>query len=1854
MPGNEVGDRVHNFFGQENLSHGQHHSQAIDGNWPGLSNNLWVGGQRQIGGPFISSLKNYNVQQPDPERGHGSQSSHMPHGLNFTQSNLKPEFGRVQSPNHQPALNGYVHGNHVYQTRQNEANFLGVDTETNRHNLVARGVSMSQQVNGAEHNKKHSMRLDASESPVSFDFFGGQQQMSSQHLNVLQSMPRQQTGNSDMQLLQRHVMLAQLQEFHRQQQLQQLESRQQNVTNHVPSFVKQTAGNHSPSLINGVPINEASNNLWQPELVASNANWLQRGASPVIQGSSSGQVFSPEQGQGLRLMDTVPQQAEQSLYGVPIPSTSGTPGSYSHIQMDKAAMQQISANNNSLSGNMYATFPDQVSMQERQDFQGKNTFGSASGQGLSSGFNLENLQLANPQQRSPPMQEFQGRQEVTESSEQSHDKSFAQVSSSQNVATLDPAEEKILFGSDDNIWEAFGRNTNMGMGCYNISDASEYSGGFPVVQSGSWSALMQSAVAETSSGDTGIQEEWCGPSFQNSEPPTRSQQPSTVNHGGKPQGVWGDNNFQLAVASNSRPSSLSVDANGPSINSLSLPQFQQQGFRTSQVQGDVLQTDSSQRAVPKFSEQENKWSDRGPLQKQSVEGSQIYASVSHPPGVETNANSNLGSWTRQQSTSSHNSDTQLYNRANGWNFIDSMPADGGDNFRSPENKNSLPAQSGDRKRGMHDEMGHAAGIWRTESIPNTNAEPEHAKASVGSPQVGREVPSLNNVAIPNSSTMRPNQESRQQLPSSQKLDFWKVVDSSVNLKGGEVLGKNQHNLGKSPQILESSGNTGMDRRVVETHEVDNFNDKDNSTDGFRSSVLHHTSTAGSKENAWSDVGDSRTFPGGKQKLSGNGGRRPSGIRKFQYHPMGDVDVDNEPSYGAKHGTHSQTLPQQVSRGIKGYDQGSFGQSKFGQTDKSSLEMEKGHLPGVQGDTKGLHATTSKNMFPGFSPVASAPFDRGMGNYAPNQVPPSSQHMLELLHKVDHPREHGSATRLSSSERNMSSEMPEAETSEGSVGHVQRNQPSTSQNFGLQLAPPSQRLSSSDHAVSSQSYSHTGFGSAHVMHEVGEKGPMQLASRASTVPVPSSYEPSQGHGNNISTTSGQVGNKASFSNIQGSYATTFASGFPYGRNVENQNMHAASGRIMANQSVNLPFSRLSSGSKKLDGSSEIAQASPSVPSPMPDVSASTPQSKLASSIEAFQLSGTDQIPKQSPAQQILESDVGPPTQPSVQQGTFSKVLPNAWTSVPRQQLSLTAQPSKMVSSSLKSQLRPNSSSVTTFPASPKLNEQDSMEGRNGLPAIGVISANSQSFAEKEQQDKESSGQQVSPDKVDTAQKTLTASLGKESVVNHFSETSVASHAATQRDIEAFGRSLRPDNSLHQNYSLLHQVQAMKSTETDSTDRSTKRLKGPDFGMDPQQVGPGGGQQSSYGYNSTVRDLAANHTSIPSGDSKMLSFSSKLGDNRDSNSSSQDMFQFNQNSYNNFPSGGNAPSIRGEPPQISPQMAPSWFDQYGTFKNGQMVPVYDMQRSTAMKSAEQPFVGGKLADDLHARGSLEQINASSDGSKIGSVLQVSTPTLAASEHLTSSHLMPRANDQSLLVVRPKKRKSATSELLPWHKELMKVSHRLQTISMADAEWAKATNRLAEKVEDEAEMVEDAPPGLRFKRRLILTTQLMQQLLHPPPAAVLSSDVSLQYESVAYFSARLTLGDACSAVCCSASDDPSPADSKNLLPEKLTTPVRIDKYYSKVVEDFIGRAKKLESDLLRLDKRASILDLRVECQDLEKFSVINRFARFHGRGQADVAESSSSDGSLNAQKSCPQKYVTGLPMPRNLPDRVQCLSL
>ncbi|GAV85279.1 hypothetical protein CFOL_v3_28717 [Cephalotus follicularis] len=1823
MPGNEVGDRIHNFFGQENLSQGQHHSQVVDGTWPGLSNNLWVGNHRQIGAPLISNLKNYNIQQlADSERGHSGQSSSLQHGMNFTQLPLRPEFTRSQSQNQQPTLNGYVHGHQGFQTRQNEANFLGVDTESDRRNLISRGFSVhgSQLENGPQL-KENSVRLESTESPVNYDFFGGQQQLSGQHPGMMQPLPRQQSDISDMHLLQQQVMFKQMQEFQRQQRLQksqfqQQEERRLSSLGPVSSTAKQAVGNHSPPM-NVNPINDASNYSLQPELMAANTNWLQCGASPVMQGSSSGLMFSPEQGQALRLMGMVPQQVGQSLYGVPVTSTWSVPTQHSAIQMDKPAMQQVTANSN-FPGNQYVAFPDQVSLQDgglvsRQGYQEQNMFGPAAGQSLNSRLSLENLQKANPQQRNAPVQEFCDRQELAGPSGTSHEKMGMQVPPSQNVATLDPTEEKILFGSDDNLWDSFGRATDMGSGGFNVVDTTDPFGAFPSVQSGSWSALMQSAVAETSGSDIGPQEEWSGLSVRDGEIPTRNQPSSSVNDGSKQQTVWALNILQPASAPNSRPFPLPDDAN-TSLEYRSVSDVQKPGSKTSHEQGEMLQTNSSQGFPQKLPEEGSKWLDRSSLQKPVAGHNSFYGNIVHSSDAEQSVKSIAGSYTQRQGMPSYNPGGQPGKGTNGWNFIESESPGGGSTLH--------PSQCSNHQSSVHEEVGRV-------------------KPSIGSPQANRKDSDFNNVMMSDSRTIRSKQESSQQHPDLNNLNFWKNPDS-VNSRGSGLPGNYQHHLDKRPQI-ESLGNNGSDKGMVEIHELGNINMKENSSESSRSNVSLNPSTGGLRENVWLDATDSRTLPGGKQKSSGQISRKPPVTRKFQYHPMGDVGVDVEPSYGTKQVAHPQAMPQQVTQGFKGHEHGYFGLSKFlGHFTRNSIENEKGHSPGFQGETRGFDEVPSKSLHPGRVPGTSAPFDRSVGNYAPNKTAPSSQNMLELLHKVD---QSGSATHVSSSDRNQSSETREAETSDASVGHIQLNQTSASQGFGLQLGPPSQRSSVPDHALISQSSSQM-FNSQSTTHINSEGGKSQscLPSTAPVQSLPPSREMSLGElENNISGISGQAGSKALQYNIQGNFSAAFPSSFTYSRSpLQNQHMTSAP---VASQSVNLSFDRSFSQLKQSESSCERSQTSESAVASVPDMSIGDPHHGILTSAEISQSSINNQNHARDSLQQFNVLETMPVSQHSVtpgtsQQGLSSKILPNVWTSVSAQQRSLAVKPSSLY----KSHLQPNNS-VETTSGPQNLDDQVVQRGGNASSEFGACSANSQGYGGKEQPAKE---QQESPGKNGSLETMSAAhSVGNESAVQCSSDASPLNPSATQRDIEAFGRSLRPNNVMNQRYSLLHQVQAMRNTENDPGNRSAKKFKGPDSGPDAQLVAPKGGQQLSYGSNSMDRNASTNLNSIPSADSGMLSFSSKPLQNIDTNASSHDMVAFSQNDSQSFSSSTSASVVRGEHSQISPQMAPSWFDQYGAFRNGHMLPMYDARKITTVKTLEQPLFVGRPSDSLHAHHSAEQVNAAADACQLGNSLQSSSPTTIAHEHMSP--------DQSMVTLRPKKRKIATSELLPWHREVMQGSQRLQSLSVAEVEWAQAANRLIEKAEDEAELIEDGSPLFRSKRRLILTTQLMQQLLRPPPSVILTADASTEYESVAYFTARSVLGDACSTVSCPGSEAPLPPKGGNLLHEKVKTNQRIgDQYIIKAMEDFVCRAKKLESDVLRLDKRASILDLRVECQDLEKYSVINRFAKFHGRGQADVAETSSSDGNANTQKSCPQRYVAALPMPRNLPDRVQCLSL
>lgn len=60
-----------------------------------------------------------------------------------------------------------------------------------------------------------------------------------------------------------------------------------------------------------------------------------------------------------------------------------------------------------------------------------------------------------------------------------------------------------------------------------------------------------------------------------------------------------------------------------------------------------------------------------------------------------------------------------------------------------------------------------------------------------------------------------------------------------------------------------------------------------------------------------------------------------------------------------------------------------------------------------------------------------------------------------------------------------------------------------------------------------------------------------------------------------------------------------------------------------------------------------------------------------------------------------------------------------------------------------------------------------------------------------------------------------------------------------------------------------------------------------------------------------------------------------------------------------------------------------------------------------------------------------------------------------------------------------------------------------------------------------MEDGQLMLRPRRRLLLTTQLMQQLFSAPPASIISMNANSDYDSVAYSVCRLALGDTCGAV-------------------------------------------------------------------------------------------------------------------------------
>ncbi|PWA73325.1 hypothetical protein CTI12_AA262000 [Artemisia annua] len=240
--------------------------------------------------------------------------------------------------------------------------------------------------------------------------------------------------------------------------------------------------------------------------------------------------------------------------------------------------------------------------------------------------------------------------------------------------------------------------------------------------------------------------------------------------------------------------------------------------------------------------------------------------------------------------------------------------------------------------------------------------------------------------------------------------------------------------------------------------------------------------------------------------------------------------------------------------------------------------------------------------------------------------------------------------------------------------------------------------------------------------------------------------------------------------------------------------------------------------------------------------------------------------------------------------------------------------------------------------------------------------------------------------------------------------------------------------------------------------------------------------------------------------------------------------------------------------------------------------------------------------------------------------------------SGSVGPITKTDKAAVLKSKKRKFGIFECLPWHREVTKGYSRLHNIiSCTEWEWARSVGRLSEMLKDEE--VAGSLWTVRRKRRLSLTTQLMQLLFRPAPAVVLSEDATAHCDTVIFYAAKLPLGDACSL--CSAS-------GKN-----MTSKSSRDQDLSKTVQQFIDRRKRLEDELSRLEKgELSILELSMDFQDLEKFSMVNRFAKRHIRGP--MITDTSSGVATALPKLRPQKYVKTSKMPKTIPDGQNCLSL
>lgn len=636
----------------------------------------------------------------------------------------------------------------------------------------------------------------------------------------------------------------------------------------------------------------------------------------------------------------------------------------------------------------------------------------------------------------------------------------------------------------------------------------------------------------------------------------------------------------------------------------------------------------------------------------------------------------------------------------------------------------------------------------------------------------------------------------------------------------------------------------------------------------------------------------------------------------------------------------------------------------------------------------------------------------------------SPNMLQLLQKVDQSSVHGSLTQLSNSEQKVSSEMPEAENSDGSIGHLQRSQSSASQGFGLQLGPPSQRVSIPNHSLSSLSTQSVRSSPSHATEEIGEKSRGQMRPPHQGQSLPPAEHSLEELKNNRSGVPGSTYNEASLYTIPGKFSSAFDSsaGFPYMRSsLQNPSVVRATGQLSTNHSTNVSFDNHGPSSAEKCDSRRGPGSGQSVQASIPEGAGDDKQDNPSISAGKSQFSNANGPHQRLSANQVSSKEPGSVSQPismsgTAQQGPYSKMFANMWTNFPPRQPLLVAQSTKESSHIHQShQLNNMESSLS---AAERQGDQEANKGCKFTSELGTSTVNILGSVEgEEERVKESASRQVPFQNIELVQ--MNDSQDREPVTN-LSEGSPANSTSMQRDIEAFGRSLKPNNFPQPNYSLLNQMQVMKDVEPDPSERPLKRMRVSDSNTGVQQI----------------LSAASRILSFSGRENLQRSISSQQG----GNVTPQDVLASHHDDAQSSSQNKSINSFKPEHTQISPQMAPSWFNQYGTFKNAQMLQMYEANRAASMKTTDQPFSLGN-SNGLQAFDSIQRvIPANADRSNLG---QSSSASSAAIEDFSSPQTVPLNVGQHHQLLKPKKRKRVTSELTPWCKEVSLDSRGKQTI-------------------------------------------------------------------------------------------------------------------------------------------------------------------------------------------------------------------